>query len=352
MLVILSGLETIHKKFIARKIIAALNTFTVDGYHVDFSIEPFKVTDTNGKIVYCMAQGDQPATNELMLDLDNDGVVDPEGIATFDKIVKMHDDLFLTGGRENHFNGVFLDLAYDYGLTDINEFSIDTTDTVLLHPHTYNDVLENYKNRICDTHVITGIFSKAFIDKIRADLGVQNVTALNIIRNPSTCILLNPKTDEYYEDPSKERTIESDNLKLMRSLENAIVLSDVDYVTTIKFEDIITTGKFMVNGVEVGVPDGYTNYNGILTQWEKENIIPLNLVLKADLEKENLDLENYIATHYIPVVDEGVLNFLNNLRTIPFQSLDELHAVLLAKCPVNVFERLGYTPLSYDEIIN
>jgi len=352
MLVILSGLETINKKFLARKILASLNTFTVDGYTVDFSIEPFKVTDTNGKIVYCIVQDDQPATNELILDLDNDGVVDPEGVATFNKIVKLHDDLFLSEVEGNHFNSVFVDPAYDYGITDINEFS--TTDNVLIHPHTYNDVLENYKNRICDTHVITGIFSKVFIDKIRADLGVQNVTALNIIRNPSTCILLNPKTDEHYEDPSKERTIELDNLKLMRSLENAIVLSDVDYVTTIKFEDIIITGKFIVNGVEVGVPDGYNNHNGsgIITQWEKENIIPLNLISDTDLKKENLNLKNYTATYCIPVVDESVLNFLNNLKTIPFQSLDELRSVLLAKCPANVFERLGYIPLSYAEIVN
>ena len=95
MLIILSGVETIHKKFLARKIIAALNTFTVDGYTVDFSIEPFKVTDSTGKIVYCMAHGDQPATNELLIDLDNDGVIDPAGNATFDKILELYNKFSL-----------------------------------------------------------------------------------------------------------------------------------------------------------------------------------------------------------------------------------------------------------------
>lgn len=349
MLIILSGLETIHKKFIARKIIAALNTFTVDGYHVDFSIEPFKVTDANGKIVYCMAHGEHPMTNELLLDLDNDGVIDPEGTATFDKIVQMNDDLFLTGGRVNHFNGVFLDLAYDYGITDINDYSIDD---MLIHPHTYNDVLENYKNRIADNHVITGIFSKVFIDNIRADLGAQNVTVLNIIRNPSTCVLLNPKNDAYYDDPTKDRTLESDNVKLMRSLENAIILSEVDYVTTIRFEDIITNGKFMVNGIEVSVPDGYDNYNGIITRYENENIIPLNLVSEQQLEEQNAILHDQIVNYYLPILVEDDLIFLNNLKSIPFQSLNELHATLLAKSPRNIFARLGYDPLSYDEIVN
>jgi hypothetical protein len=349
MLVILSGLETIHKKFLARKIIAALNTFTVDGYTVDFNIEPFKVTDANGKIVYCMAHGEQPMTNELLLDLDNDGVIDPEGTATFDKIVQMNDDLFLTGGRVNHFNGVFLDLAYDYGITEINDYSIDN---MLIHPHTYNDVLENYKNRIADTHVITGIFSKVFIDSIRADLGAENVTVLNIIRNPSTCVLLNPKNDEYYEDPTKERTLDSDHVKLMRSLENAIILSEVDYITTIRFEDIITAGKFTVNGIEVSLPSGYENYNGILTQYEKENIIPLNLVSEQQLEEQNAILHDQITNYYLPVLNDEDLNFLNNLKTIPFQSLAELHANLLAKSPRNIFARLGYEPLSYDDIVS
>jgi hypothetical protein len=224
MLVILSGVETIHKKFFARKIIAALNTFTVDGHTVDFNIEPFKVTDASGKVVYCMEHGDQPMTNELLVDLDNDGVIDPEGNATFEKITKLSDDLFLTGGRDNHFSNFFIDLAHDFGLTDTVDYGSNTPKIPLLHPHSYADILANYENRLGNVHVITGIFSKSFIDSIRNDLGAENVIVLNIIRNPSTCILLNQKGEGFYTDPEKHRTPELDARKLVYSIANAAAL--------------------------------------------------------------------------------------------------------------------------------
>jgi hypothetical protein len=351
MLVILSGVETIHKKFLARKILAKLNTFIVDGYTVDFSFEPFRVTDANGKVVYSMAHGEQPMTNELLLDLDNDGVIDPEGTATFDKIVQMNDDLFLTGGKENHFTSVFVDIAHDLGLTDTIDYNIDVSDTVLLHPHSYNDVLENYKNRIGTTHVITGIFSKAFIDSIKLELGAENVTVINIIRNPSTCILLNPKDDEYYANPNKERTRESDDNKLFRSIINATILSKVDYVTTIKFEDMLETGKFTVNNVDIGLPEGYTPFNNWLTTWENNNIIPLNLISETDLNKLNATLQNW-ATQTSVSVDESALNTINKLRAIPLQSVTEMQVFILANFPENVFDILDYDLLDYEDIVS
>ena len=350
MLVILNGVETIHKKFFARKIIAALNTFTVDGYTVDFSFDPFKVTDATGKVVYCMEHGDQPMTNELLVDLDNDGVIDPEGNATFDKILELNDKLFLTGGRNNHFSNFFIDLAHDFGISETVDYGNNTPKIPLLHPHSYADVLANYENRLGTVHVITGIFSKAFIDSVRTDIGAGNVTAINIIRNPSTCILLNRKDDEYYANPEKNRTPELDARKLVYSIANAAVLAKFDDITTIRFEDIITAGKFTVNGVEVKVPDGYDNFNGLLTQWEHENLIPLEIVSTETLEAINLELQHY-ASGQVSSLTEETVTYINSLRSTS-ATISEIRAIMSANMPENLFTELGYDPLSYDDIVD
>jgi hypothetical protein len=350
MLVILNGVETIHKKFFARKILAALNTFEVDGYTVDFSIEPFKVTDASGKVVYCMAHDDQPATNELLIDLDNDGVFDPEGHATFEKITKLSDDLFLTGGRNNHFSNFFIDLAHDFGITDTVDYGSNTPKIPLLHPHSYADVLSNYENRLGTTHVITGIFSKGFIDSIRNDIGTENVTVLNIIRNPSTCILLNQKDDAYYANPEKNRTPELDARKLVYSIATAAVLIKFDDINTLRFEDIITAGKFTVNGVEVKVPTGYDNFNGLLTQWEHDNLIPLEIVSSETLDAINLELKQYASSQSASITEDQ-LTYINSLRSTP-ATLSEIKATLSVNMPENLFTALGYESLTYDDIVD
>jgi len=350
MLVILNGVETIHKKFFARKILAALNTFNVDGYNVDFNIEPFKVTDVNGKIVYCMAHGDQPGTNELLIDLDNDGVIDPEGNATFDKILELSDKLFLDGGRNNHFYGVFINIAYDLGLRDTLTF-LETDEPgipALLHPHTYNDVLENYRNRLGTTHVITGIFSKGFIDKIKNDIGAENVTALNIIRNPSVCCLLHEKSADFYANPEKELTPEIDAKKLRQSLVNAAILAKSSDVITLKFEDIIREGKFRLNGVDIEVPFGYTPYLDWLTAWEKDNVVPLKIISEETLNAFNTEFQHFASKKSAGLTEEDA-TMTNAFRAEPI-SLEEIKTQFAKNMPENLFDTLGYDPLTIEEI--
>jgi hypothetical protein len=350
MLVILSGVETIHKKFFARKILATLNTFTVDGYNVDFNVEPFKVTDANGKIVYCMAHGDQPATNELLIDLDNDGVMNPEGNATFEKILELNNKLFLDGGRDNHFYGVFINIAYDLGLRDTLTF-LETTDPnipALRHPHTYNDVLENYRNRLGTTHVITGIFSKGFIDRIKNDIGAENVIALNIIRNPSVCCLLHEKSADFYANPEKDITPEIDAVKLEQSLANAAILAKSSDVITLKFENIIQDGKFTVNGVVVNAPDGYSLANECLTTWEKDNVVPLKIVSEETLNAFNTEFQHFASEKSAGLTEEDA-TMTNAFRAEPI-SLEEIKTKFAKNMPENLFDALGYAPLTIEEI--
>ena len=350
MLVILSGVETIHKKFFARKILSALNRFVIDGYTVDFTIEPFLISDSEGNIVYRVAQQDSPAITSLLIDEENEGIARPEGNATFDKVNQLHNDLLLDGGRDNHFSNFFIDFAKDLGVTEIIDYSNNKAKIPLLHPHSYSDVLANYENKLGDVHVITGIFSRAFIEAIKNDIGSENVTVINIIRNPSTCVLLNQKEAGHYLDLTKNRTPELDYSKLGHSLANAAILARYDDINTIKFEDIIRDGKFTVNNVEVGVPVGYGNFNSILSTWEHTNLIPLEIVSVEMLESANTAFQQY-AVDQAAKIDEELLTYMNSLRYTPI-TLSELTNMVLTNCPNNLFNELGYEPLSYEEIIN
>jgi hypothetical protein len=350
MLVILSGVETIHKKFFARKILAALNRFVIDGYTVDFTVEPFQISDSEGNIVYRVIQENSPAITSLLIDEDNEGIARPEGNATFDKVNQLYNDLLLDGGRDNHFSNFFIDFSKDIGVTEITDYSNSKPKIPLLHPHSYADVLANYANKLGDVHVITGIFSKTFIDAIRNDIGAENVTVINIIRNPSTCALLNQKEDSYYLDLTKNRTPELDYSKLGHSLVNAAILARYDDINTIKFEDIIQNGKFIVNGIEIGVPVGYSNYNSQLTTWEHTNIIPLEIVSSEMLESVNTAFQQYAVDSAATINDE-LLTYVNSLRHTPI-TLSEFTNLVLNNLPNNLFNELGYQPLSYEEIIN
>ena len=320
MLVILSGVETIHKKFFARKIIAALNKFNIDGYDIDFTKDPFEVGDKDGKLIYRPGSDTVEGVNHLLVDLDNDGKLDEVGYNTFVAINTFFEQVFLDGVRDNHFAFTFTDLPYDYGVS--NELVFNTPEGGYVHPHGYDDLLNNYKNRKTEYFVVTGSFSKGFIDSVKKDIGAENVLAVNITRNPSVCCLLHKKPEAYYIK-NTTYTDEFDDNKLSVSIVNSANLKRFDDVVTLRFEDMINEGKFTLNGVEIDLPDGYDDYNGLITLWEQENIVPDELVGPDVIESFNA-------------------RFLDLHKTDSEDS----------RFPSNVFADLDYTPLTKDQIIS
>jgi len=355
MLIVLSGCETIHKKFFGRKITGALNKFNVDGYTVDFKSDNFEVFDADGKLVHRASDGKVEGVNDLINDLENDGALHEAGHDTLMNIVKLHEDIQLEGSRNNHFGSAFLNLWYDYGVFQEPE-DYSKNSAGFLHPHTYQDVLDNYKNRSSDNFVITGIFSRHFIDSVKRELGAANVKVINIVRNPSVCFLLNEKSAEYYAvpHPVNFRTPIMDHKKLMWSIWNAHNLSRFDDVTTLRFEDIIQVGSFKLNGVSIEAPDGYDSHNKWLTKWEQKNILRGPHVA-ADVETFNnsltkfapYDIDHEFADLYPNVKTRA--DFVTMLNRVKDLSMPES---VMDSIPVDMFAALGYTPLSYSTIVN
>jgi hypothetical protein len=322
-LIILSGAETIHKKFFARQIIAALNTFEVDGYTVTFKDHVPTVKDSSGTIVYKPAEGEDPGINHLLIDLDNDGVYDEAGNATFNKIMELNDRVFLAGVRDSHFAAIYVNTLYDFRVTSELVFEDYTNDYI--HPTSFESIMERYNTREFENYVISGSFSKGFIDKVRDTIGAENVTAINITRNPSVCALIHEKPDAYYTKNSTY-TRGFNQMKLSLSLTNNASLLRFDDIITYRFEDILRTGKFTVLGVEVDIPAGYTPYNEWLTVWEREEHVSLGLCSSDELDAFNEKFQH--LTSSTPDGDQD------------------------PRLPENIFELTNYDPLDHDDILD
>lgn len=383
MLIILNGSETIHKRFFAREICAAMNTFSVDGYDVKFSNLEIIVRNSENVVVYQSPTAEFPEGITTLFVNEIDGSSNEIGKATFDKILELNTRIF----QDNHFSNIFADPLYDFGLVSTSNAISGKTDIGYLGPYTYQDVLNNYNTREIDNIVITGIFSAGFIDKITEDLGSEEVVVVNIIRNPSTCYLLNEKESSYYTLINSTFTPMMDYNKLIQSLITTTILKNKSNVINLKFEDIVKTGKFQINNVEINSPTNHVYYNDNITEWEMDNVIPVSTVTPAMLDSFNTEFSNYYLslsnTEQIAfsVFDQEKLDNFNEVYNssitaeqmnsivelcagsssvkwqdaiILFNAIYQTNATIeqfAALFPMNMFDILGYTPLSYEEII-
>lgn len=357
MLIILTGCETIHKKFFARKILASLNDYVVDGYSVDFNKELFEVYNDNGELVYA------PNSEITSLFKKEHGIIDPKDSETAGKIIQLQIDI-QESIKNNHFSSVFIDILSDYGLSIPDIFS-EGRNNGYTQPHTYQDVLNNYQNRTHHYHVITGSFSKTFIEKIKTDIGSDNVTVVNILRHPGACFLLNEKDDQYYIEKAPWSK-DLDKLKLIKSLITAIIVKDIPGVINLSFEDILRDGTFTLLGKTVEIPEAHIKFNDYLTQWEKDNVVTLNKVSSQDLDTWNQYILNYEASlpafeilppyqfdinliQYDPYGRIKLKSILDNFNKE--NNLNITAEQLDSSIPSNIFTSLGYTPLGYNNLV-
>ena len=194
---------------------------------------------------------------------------------------------------------------------------------------TYENLIENYNNRVYENHVVTGAFGKYILDKLRSDLGEDNVKVINITRNPSVAKLLHEKPEGYYDlAKNPHLDVYMDEAKLKDSLLNNTILTKLNYVQTIKFEDVLVTGYFELLGKKVYLPRPYVNFNNLITTYEKENLISLNLS------------------------SQGTITEFNNYLTKFDSDFWEIDSPISSLYPSNVFQELNYSPLTYDEIVS
>lgn len=308
MLVLLHSVEAVRKLYIAKQLTIALNSlhqWKIDDYTVDFSSDEFDVYDADNKLVF----KSNTDTNSLIFDLTRPNLLRPYGQQLLQRIIDFYQNIVLEGNKNNHIKNAFGDLDLTLGLSE--------NDNVL---GKYDDIVNLYKNKTLEHVVLSGSFSKASVQKLRELIGTDLVV-LNITRNPSSAYIV--------DDSHTNKSQVIDNFPgdlgiwLFQSLISSIHLKDLDYTTTVKYEDILVNKKLTFNGVTVNLPE-YENYNDIISVYDNTNIIP-NV---SQVRKDSLPNLN---------------TWLSDMTKAPNTITQNL--------PTNFFASLDYVPLDYNTII-
>jgi len=241
-------------------------------------------------------------------------------------------DLTCNSSTLDHFYRSQLDLAEQFNYRMLfRALPFDFgAETELRFPEggDYQRFLEDYHNRQKPYHVICGSFSKIFCDMARRD--IPNTDIINIIRNPSTAYVL----DTIAYDPRAPYNTNM-GLKLFKKRFNSSILQQINlknHVRTIKFEDIIHSQSVKVFDQLINLTDFYTPYNTWLTVKEYTELIP-----QYKLTSNDLDEFNQAYTRFNETWPHG---------------RDDMILTILSKLPQNVFSELGYSSLTYEEIVN
>lgn len=334
MVIVLTGMQSINKKLLARIIMAQLNKFEYKGYYADFTNPNFSIYDSK--------------TNECVFRLANNGDVGIDTLVNTDySIVKyfldINQKIFFDYINHNQFLNIFCSLDIDYGITSTPKYYINPV-TELNYPHKFDDVIENIKKSTLDVKVIIGTFGKHFIDELKTALkGKEEVKVLNIIRNPSVSWIMNKKTDTNWISKDNPDFTEENDIKIFfESILNSIELKKYNDVYTIKFEDIMKNGKIELGDSNIYVSDDFLGYNEYINKYEQNMEILMDDVEFATF---NDKISNYILEDfYIPSDDVDEEKEFGMSRS-------EFISELGKHFPINIFEKLGYDPVDRKNII-
>ena len=361
MVIILTGTQSINKKFLARIVLASLNTFEYKGYTCDFTHSDIKIYDANKTLVYKLSSiaggiigQDEPTAVEITKDGElpdvnigeDDGVEDllhtaPDVIEYF---LKLNKDIFEDGIKVSHYIDTFVSLDYEFGITDTPIF-VKHPNTNLKHAHTFEDVVNGIKNSPLEVKVITGTFGSAFLDMIKEALPSEEIHVVNIIRNPSVSWLMNKKPEtKWLREPNPHLTEFIDNERFYDALINAIEIGKRSDVSTIRFEDMMVSGKLsMTPDIEISVRDDYRASN----QWISVYESAMNILMSDDeFAPFNAKALNYtFEQFYAPSEDLDEEELYGMPR-------DQMMAKAATHFPKNLFADLGYEPVDKVTILS
>jgi len=225
----------------------------------------------------------------------------------------------LDSTTDNHYKMKFRAIMADYGIQQ---------DALFPEGGNYNEFIQRYNARQHEHHVVSGSFSKTFVNMITAD--IDKVEVINITRNPSVSYLLDTIA---VDDHAPYNT--NMNLKLLKKRYNTSTIQQVGLrslsnVTTIKFEDILESGIITVNKKPIPIPISYSKFNKYITRHE------------------------YITTDTCCITSTDIDKFnqaYSNFNLVFSNGRDDVPAAIIPKLPKNMFTELNYTPLTYDEIL-
>ena len=240
--------------------------------------------------------------------------LEPAGV-TQDQFYK---DL-LDSTTDNHYKMKFRAIMADYGIQQ---------DVLFPEGGNYDEFIQRYNARQHEHHVVSGSFSKTFVNMITAD--IDTVEVINITRNPSVSYLLDTIAID-----SRAPYNTNMNLKLLKKRYNTSTIQQVGLrslsgVRTIKFEDILESGTLTVNKKLIPIPSYYYKFNRHITQKEYDSI-DMCYITPDDIDKFNQAYSNFN------------LVFSNGRTDVPPD--------IIPKLPKDMFTELDYTPLLYNEIV-
>jgi hypothetical protein len=333
MVIVLTGTQAINKKFLSRLFLASLNRYEYKGFYADFSDQNFEIYDSRtNELVYKPGDDSQPGVSILP-------VKDPSIVDYFQAV---NDEIFETGIKHNHFVNIFCSLDVEYGLTSKPAY-IRRNGSLLKHPHKFTDVIENINRSPYDVKVITGTFGTHFIDRLRASLPNEEVKVVSIIRNPSVSWLMNKKPEtKWLTEINPDLTEDIDYTRFFESTLNAIELLKRRDVTTIKFEDIMKTGKIKFDDIEIDVRDDFKSSNDWINTYEKS--------IEILMDDEEFKPFNDLLTNYT-FEDFHEEDEYYDIEVIYKKPRAKIIEIARKPFPKNVFKELGYFPIDKETIL-
>lgn len=184
--------------------------------------------------------------------------------------------------------------------------------------------------------------SEYFINRLIENLGKENVFVINITRNPTCSYIFDfeiESEDEEIDNKSIFSKFFSDKNfyhvmteKSVKCLFNQSVLKNNPNVTTIKYEELLKNPIINIMGKEIKLPK-ILSKNNLISQYEHNTFVPLLKTKKY-----------YTKVSQIPLFNKLFSNTHQNLNTYYFQ--EKAKDIF----PNNVFQELGYHPLSFFDI--
>lgn len=304
MLVFVTGSVGTFKSGIAYEISRVLNQYDrypIGNYTANINTLPIEVYDSANNIVYRPATPSNPVSIETLLYASDGGY----GLVRAIDAVESKTDPKLT-----YYSDKYNNLGPDLGLLPLESEG------------KYEDFIKDYQNSIFPNFVVSGTFSKNFIERVAEDVGVDNVLVINISRNPSIAYMIDETPQASAEWFAKDDMV---GQVFIESILNNIVIQQLESVSTInlRYEDIIKNQQIVVLEHTIELPQ-LVKYNDFLTQYEVDTL--------ASAARFSAKLDRLAKVN-------AALTALDQ-----FTSTSQL--------PSNVFDVLGYTPLLSNEVLS
>jgi hypothetical protein len=330
LLTLLNGPRSIHLRSISRSILDTQKTWNFKDYTVKYRDGGFIVLDSSQKNVYCNNSSLGQLNHDLIKYSENEETAknNVSLIEEIDDFSKAIDEKIL----QNHFIDSWPTADFSFLLLRKQEFNEEKT---------YEQILDSYNNNSDIDDIWTGRFSISFIKKLQNDIGFENLRVLNFIRNPSSCLFTN-----YLDEDCK---MKYGNISIL----NMIFLKNLPEVINVNYEEYMTNGKFLLNGLEIPLPSFIVNYNNLISEYEMSKY-DSNLITEEMMEEFNQSYKDFEFNEMIKEVLKSETTpeeeELYNEFVVDFE--EKLDKTIIDEIPKNIFQDLNYSSLSLEQIIS